>query len=53
MNRMRPLPVVAGIDGTSPARTRKAPLVLGLTALLVIVAGANALLPTRLGGALR
>ena len=35
--------VVAGIDGTSPARTRKAPLVLAMTALLVIVAGANVL----------
>ncbi|HSK96186.1 MAG TPA: SLC13 family permease, partial [Euzebyales bacterium] len=35
--------VVAGIDGTSPARTRHAPLVLALTALLVVVAGVGLL----------
>jgi di/tricarboxylate transporter len=33
--------VVAGIRGTSPARTRKAPLVLALTAGLVLIAGAG------------
>jgi di/tricarboxylate transporter len=33
--------VVAGIGGTSPGRTRKAPLVLALTGLLVLVAGAG------------
>jgi di/tricarboxylate transporter len=31
--------VVAGIGGTPPGRTRKAPLVLALTGLLVVVAG--------------
>ncbi|HSJ46970.1 MAG TPA: SLC13 family permease [Euzebyales bacterium] len=35
--------VVARIGGTSPARTRKAPLVLALTGLLVIVAGSGLL----------
>jgi di/tricarboxylate transporter len=33
--------VVADIGGTSPGRTRKAPLVLALTGLLVVVAGAG------------
>jgi di/tricarboxylate transporter len=33
--------VVAGIGGTPPGRTRKAPLVLALTALLVVIAGAG------------
>lgn len=35
--------VVARIGGTAPARTRKAPLVLALTGLLVIVAGSGLL----------
>jgi di/tricarboxylate transporter len=35
--------VVARIGGTSPARTRKAPLVLALTGLLVVVAGSGML----------
>ncbi|CAN5918841.1 SLC13 family permease [soil metagenome] len=35
--------VVARIGGTSPARTRKAPLVLALTGLLVVVAGTGLL----------
>jgi di/tricarboxylate transporter len=33
--------VVAGIGGTPPGRTRKAPLVLALTGLLVVIAGAG------------
>jgi di/tricarboxylate transporter len=33
--------VVAGIQGTSPARTRKAPLVLALTGVMVLIAGAG------------
>lgn len=35
--------VVADIGGTSPARTRKAPFVLGLTAVMIFVAGAGVL----------
>jgi len=35
--------VVARIGGTSPARTRKAPLVLALTGFLVVVAGSGLL----------
>jgi di/tricarboxylate transporter len=35
--------VVARIGGTSPARTRKAPVVLALTGLLVVVAGSGLL----------
>ena len=35
--------VVARIGGTSPVRTRKAPLVLALTGLLVVVAGSGLL----------
>jgi len=35
--------VVAPLGGTSPGRTRKAPLVLALTAVLVVIAGAGLL----------